>query len=422
MSTSVLMIAYHFPPCAEVSGVLRTLSMANHLVEAGYSPIILAPRGLAFPDISERSPKLSDGCHVVRTLALDAARHTGLFGRYPKHLALPDRWVSWQLTAVPKGLHLIKRYRPKVIWSTYPIATSHLIANILHRMTGIPWIADFRDPMVLEEPVMPAATRVSRGKLESVVIRNAQTCAFVTRHMMTQYEEKYEGIPHGEFVLLPNGFDEESFAEIATPPLAVPTASVRKTDGNGTAVRLVHSGLLYPAGRNPRPFFQALANLSDSGRVCPETLQIVLRASGSDRMFARMIEELGLGGIVELAPRLERPEALRELYGADGLLLFQGREFNAQVPAKIYEYLKVGKPIFALLDHGGETAEIMSREHSGLSVDLENVEDIESGLLQFIAMVNEGAYRGLSEEALSKYSRSVGAKGLVRVIDGLISG
>lgn len=46
-----------------------------------------------------------------------------------------------------EGLKMIKEFKPDVIWSTYPIATAHVIASALHRKTGIPWVADFRDPM-----------------------------------------------------------------------------------------------------------------------------------------------------------------------------------------------------------------------------------------------------------------------------------
>jgi hypothetical protein len=84
---------------------------------------------------------------VERAFALDASRQLAVRGRYPAFMARPDRWVSWWLGAVPKGLAMIRKYRPQAIWSTYPIATAHKIACTLQRLTGLPWIADFRDPM-----------------------------------------------------------------------------------------------------------------------------------------------------------------------------------------------------------------------------------------------------------------------------------
>ena len=37
----VLMIAYHYPPCAISSGQQRTLSFSRHLPESGWEPIVL---------------------------------------------------------------------------------------------------------------------------------------------------------------------------------------------------------------------------------------------------------------------------------------------------------------------------------------------------------------------------------------------
>jgi hypothetical protein len=35
-------------------------------------------------------------------------------------------------------------------------------------------------------------------------------------------------------------------------------------------------------------------------------------------------------------------------------MVFQGTPFNTQIPAKIYEYFRAGKPILGLVDTAGE--------------------------------------------------------------------
>ena len=52
--------------------------------------------------------------------------------------------MTWQYDAGRAGMRLIRDWHPDVIWSTYPIATAHLIGETLHRRSGLPWIADFR--------------------------------------------------------------------------------------------------------------------------------------------------------------------------------------------------------------------------------------------------------------------------------------
>ncbi|TQE98065.1 MAG: glycosyltransferase family 4 protein [Spiribacter salinus] len=71
--------------------------------------------------------------------------------------------MIWALRALPVGVRVIRGERPAVIWSTYPIATAHLIGYLLHRLTGLPWIADFRDSMTEPDyPDDPAQWRAYR--------------------------------------------------------------------------------------------------------------------------------------------------------------------------------------------------------------------------------------------------------------------
>lgn len=43
---------------------------------------------------------------------------------------------------------MIRELKPHVIWTTFPIATAHAIGARLQHISGLPWIADFRDSML----------------------------------------------------------------------------------------------------------------------------------------------------------------------------------------------------------------------------------------------------------------------------------
>ncbi|MEF8794599.1 MAG: hypothetical protein V5A50_13100, partial [Thiohalorhabdus sp.] len=155
MTRRALLIAYHFPPVQGSSGVLRTLSFARHLPELGWEPLVLTAHPRAYPRTSEHQmADIPEDLVVKRAFALDTARHLALRGTYPGPLAVPDRWWTWWLGAVPAGLRMIRHYRPEVIWSTAPIITAHWIAATLSRLSGLPWVADIRD--LLTEPDEPA--------------------------------------------------------------------------------------------------------------------------------------------------------------------------------------------------------------------------------------------------------------------------
>ncbi len=87
----------------------------------------------------------------------------------------------------PGGLRLIHRHRPAVLWSNFPIATEHLIALMLHRLTRLPWVADFRDSMTEEYyPRDPMTWRTCFG-IERAVAARASLLVFTAERMREMY-------------------------------------------------------------------------------------------------------------------------------------------------------------------------------------------------------------------------------------------
>src|SRR5699024_902587 len=188
---------------------LRTLAFTRYLPCSGWQPIVLSAHARTYSRVDNASLSvLPDNLPVVRAFALDARKHLGIRGSYPVMLAQPDRWASWWLGAVPAGLRLIKRDRPSVIWSTYPIATTHLIAHTLHRLTGLPWVADFRDPVSNTDLGSSALTHWTRARMEKKTIRRAACSVFTTDGAARLYAERYPWRPGEDFVVIPNGYDE----------------------------------------------------------------------------------------------------------------------------------------------------------------------------------------------------------------------
>jgi len=408
MNKTVIMTGFHFPPSALSSGHLRFLAFTKYLPECGWDPVVLSATPGAYELIDPASVRsIPKGCNVYRAFALDAKRHLAVMGKYPSILALPDRWASWWAAAVWNGLSLIKRYRAQAIWSTFPIMTSHCVAYTLHRLTGIPWIADFRDPVASSTAGKnPMAVR-SQTRWERRVLSCAARSVFTTPGAMQWCAEHYpEACRAGRLTVIANGYDDEAFADLGRPP---PRA--------GRPLVLLHSGLLYPEGRSPVPFFAALARLRDSGSVTPGMLKVVLRASGSEAAYTREIQRFGLGGMVTLAPPIGNHEALLEQAAADGLLLFQGSKFDLQIPAKVYEYLRIGQPIFALVGPNGDTATLLRESGGAELATADDVDAIASGLFGFLRALTEGTAPSPRPAAIAQYSRRAGARLLASLLE-----
>jgi glycosyltransferase involved in cell wall biosynthesis len=410
----VLMIAFHFPPQRGSSGVQRTLKFSRYLGASGWQPLVLSAHPRAYANKGDDQLRDVPAEVVVRrAFALDTSRHLAIKGRYLGTLALPDRWVSWLFGAVPAGLRLVRKYRPQVIWSTYPIATAHLIGLALHRVTGLPWVADLRDPMTdVDYPPNRTVRKVLRW-VEAQTVRHAARVVFTTPGAVATYQERYPQLPPERFALIENGYDEENFSDAET-------LAARRLAARTGPLLLVHSGIIYPTERDPVPFFEALAALLESGRISPAMLQVRLRAAVHEDYLNTLISKHGIGSIVSLAPHVPYREALTEMLSADALLVLQGSNCNAQIPAKIYEYLRAGRPILALTDPAGDTAATLRRAGIDSIGPLDSRDAIMDTLMRFIGQVGAGTAPLPAPEAVLANSRRSRAAQLGALLDEVV--
>jgi glycosyltransferase involved in cell wall biosynthesis len=410
---TTLIVAFHFPPFGAGSGILRILKFCRFLPEFGWQPVILTAKSSAYERTDETLVKqIPAGVPVTRAFAVDAQRDLSFRGRYFRWSALPDRWANWSLAAVWEGLFLIRRWRVDVILTTFPIATSVFIGYLLHKLTGKPWVVDFRDSMTEENyPEDPVTRRVYRW-IESKAAQNAARLVFTARSTIQMYRKRYPWLSAEKCLLIPNGYDEEDFQWLS------PARSAQSTLQE--PLRLVHLGVIYPFERDPRPFFRTLARLKQQGRIHPSELKVELRASGSEAYYALILKELDIADLVYLLPALPYPAALRDAALSDGLLLFQAANCDHQIPAKAYEYLRLGKPILALTSHSGDTAALLQETGGATIVDLTDEEAIFTALPDFLDSLRKRDYAPASFETVQRYARRNQSRTLAETLSQIV--
>ena len=297
----LLLIAYHFPPDAEV-GAIRPQKLVKYLPECGWDPLVLTvdPRHHAAHDPA-RSRDVT-GARVWRTGEVPNPRTLAVsfrnaLRRYLRHgppdsqlpilpfdvknaeasgprdrlrrlilslCWLPDANLGWLFPALRTGLVIIRRERPRVILTTSPPPTAHLVGLWLSRLTGVPWVADFRDPWAgdaakprfVRSPLSDALDR----RMERTVIRAASAVLVTTDRLGARLMERYPEVDPRKFTTLSNGFDPEDFA---TVPVPTPSPNFLVT----------HVGSLYHR-RSPVAFLQAAAALVRSGEIPLSDLRI----------------------------------------------------------------------------------------------------------------------------------------------------
>jgi glycosyltransferase involved in cell wall biosynthesis len=407
----VLIVAYHFPPQAGSSGYLRSLKFCRYLPEHGWQPSVLTVHPLAYEQTNpSQLTDIPSSVSVSRVFALDTRRHLSFRGRYLRVMALPDRWVSWCLGAIPAGLLLLRRQKCEVILSTFPIASALLIGWLLHRLTGKPWIVDFRDSMTEPDyPRDPLTWKVYRW-LEKIAVRDASRLVFTASSAVRMYLERYPDLSPTRCSLILNGYDDEDFRHLEPCP-----------DVLNRPLRLVHMGLLYPIERDPQPFFRAVSQLQKDGTLNASRLRIELRASGFESTYGPMIRAEGLENLVHLLPPLPYREALQDSANADGLLLFQATCCDHQIPAKVFEYLRLAKPILALTSHTGDTAALLGQTGGATIVDSADCQAIFRALPEFVKSVEARSHPRPEPSLVQRYSRKGQANALAHLLDEVIA-
>jgi hypothetical protein len=412
---TILLIAKDYPPSTESSGVQRTLKFSQYLPEFGWDVQVLTVQSRTYGKNSslDQLAEIPESVIIKRAFALDTALHLSIKGRYLSWMALPDRWASWVPFAFVLGLSMIIRKRPDVIFSTYPCASAHLVALLLHKVTGIKWVADFRDPMLYRNNSINGSQQKFYQWIEQQTVLNCCRTIFTTPGAIENYAKvRYPLYPVENLILLANGYDENNFLEVSDIDQS------RKTPTK--PLILLHAGHLYRSERDPSYFFQGLANLFLESRLKKGDLKIVLRSSGNEKEYSDLINAFNLQDIVLLEPAIPYKQALAEMLSVDGLLLFQGSLCNQQIPAKLYEYFRAKKPIFALTDLQGDTANLLRDAGVTTMAPLDDPDKISSELMGFYDLLKAGIAPIASDDFVYKQSRKSRAQQLASLLEGVL--
>lgn len=394
---TLLMVAYYFPPLGGIAS-LRALGFAEHLPEFGWEPVVLAPSNGAYlrdPSLAYRrdrvvrawSPELSragkrilyTGGDDVRPATVGAVRALarGLARRW---LYFPDAHIGWYPAAVVRGSRMAARRSFHAIFSSsFPI-TAHVVARTLHRRTGIPWVAEFRDPW--------SDRRRNAGRLERALADEASALVMPSPSWSVAHAERW-----GRTVLtIPNGCEPT--------PLAAPPR------GELIACYL---GSYYPGRQDLSAAWAALARMAASGTVSRVRLRIVGEMTG---VMRAELHRHGLEPLLETTGFLPHREALRQIAGAS-VLLAAGGEADAAgagwIPAKLFDYLQSGVPIVWVGKPSDDAAALLAL-HEGCHI-------VGRGDVDGVVSAFEASLGMRYERELSGITRRDRAQQLAKVLD-----
>lgn len=427
----ILIIAYYFPPSGG-SGVQRVLKFAKYLPENGWQPTILTvdPAYAAYPDHDESLAKdVPKGIKVVRTRSWDPysfyaklqgrrkqdmigtgfVRESANKGRISRlalwlraNLFLPDARVGWVPFAASAASRLIRKERFHALLTSGPPHSVHLVGRRLHRRFEIPWVVDMRDPWTDQwsNKVMPQ-TRLARqvdAMFERSVLKEADAVVSVSDGVGEGLHTK---APIKRYETITNGFDSDDIP---------PSTWISRDDDPFT---LTYVGTLY-GPRHVPALVQALAKVARERSI---RVQFVGRV---DEAVLQAYREMGLGDFLQVVPYVPHAEAIGYMRAANILLVVIDRvaQNRGIAPAKMYEYLALGKPIMCIGPTDGDSATILSKTRGGVVINYDDVD----GMQDFIAMHADAFSGGQAleisdHEAVQAYDRRFLTQRLASLVD-----
>jgi glycosyltransferase involved in cell wall biosynthesis len=372
----VLLVTMYFPP-AGGGGVQRPLKFATHLPALGIETHVLAPDDPKWLHVdAELQPPTQAWVHRARYLGPRSRKLAEeLHGRHgldrlsrqarslSRRLLVPDENVSWNLTAIPAAVRIVRAEEIDVVLTTSPPNSVHLIGAAAKRATGARWVADLRDSITAhphrraERAVVRAKEKVSE-QVARLVARQADAIVAASEAIADETRALH---PKGVVVPVLNGADFDDFAGL----------EYRRAD----RFRITHTGSFF-GKRNPRPFLQALA---DSGLD-----DVVARFVGDFRSADRdWAAQLDLGDRFELHPYVPRRASLAMQRDSDALLLLipdAGGRGRGVLSGKVFEYLAAERPILAAVPPDGAAAQLIEEIGAGVVAPPDDVAALVSAL------------------------------------------
>lgn len=420
---SVLMIAYFFPPMAG-SAVQRSMKFVKYLPDFGWRPIVVcgdeahffdlgldatllddvppaarimrprfvSPLGIRSrlqrlfrvrPTIAGEDPSAADGkqggAGVSETLRPPSGALRFL-GRVLHPLESPpiDAALYWALSIVPLCRRLIAEEQVDLIYTSSDPYSDHIAGWILKRLTGKPWVADFRDPWTQTWNYSHRGWR-RRCDLfaEQRVLRYADRVIGVTPSQTQGLWDLVPGRDPAAFVTIENGFDEEDFSSAADrlKPLARAIASYSESAGGaGARTLLSHVGIIYDG--TALPFLQALERLGPAGKRLE--VRFVGGLAPQERSW---LAEHPVSAGVEVLSRVPHTEAVVQMRASDAVLLILGTSarWRGIYTGKLFEYLRCGRPIL-MVGPEGDASRLVQASGTGCWVPADDIEAVVEAL------------------------------------------
>ncbi len=308
---------------------------------------------------------------LTRTVSIVLAPFIGLEKLI---LGYSSQW-SWAMPAFIHGLGLVRSGKVDLVFSTGGAWSAHLAGLWLKKWTGIAWIAEIHDPLVIRK-------NPNDQGFEQPKNRDARFRHYLERQL-TKYADHVwwftDGAVHYAKVRNPNLNTPENAHGFMVLPGAEPPGGVTsvKPHRYSEKLNLCHFGSL-AKDRSLSTILNALVPLLEKYPEARDQIRVHAYGAPLDSLSISAIKDLGFSDVLSAHGRLEkdpitgksgRERVVEKMQEADVLILLHGNdEWCAEyIPSKLYEYLWAGRPIWGITHRNPQLDEMLQERNAYLS-------------------------------------------------------
>jgi hypothetical protein len=425
-----LLITYYWPP-AGGAGVMRWAKMSKYISGFGWEPVIYTPEGGEVGAQDQSLLKELPDLEIIRTPIWEPYDlYKTFLGRNKKeklysgfinegkkastaqkisvwirgNFFIPDARMFW----IKPSVRFLKKYLAAhpvdAIVSTGPPHSMHLIAEKVHKATGIPWVADFRDPWTnidfYRDLHLSGWADRRHHALEKKVLNNASKIVTVTWRSREEFKEI---CGREDIEVVPNGFDDADF----------PFAGKEALDSDFT---ILHIGSMNK-DRNPEVFWKAVQAAIVASPALKSKLRIQL-IGPVDFSVRASVEAAGLRDVTSFVEFIPHDEAVKRQQQVQVNLLVINNTPNSRtiIPGKLYEYLGAGRPLLAIGPKDSDSAKVIGLTKGGVVHEYDDVEGLTQRILEYFKRYQEGNLTG-NAEGTQQFTRRNLAGEFSKVLD-----
>ena len=407
--TTVLLIHYYFPPRGGAA-VQRIVKFCKYLEQFKCRVIVLT----SGVDYSLRDDDLLDSIPPDTKVftTYEPGQKKAMEGQFGRRNMIVDSFLVWLPIAVKKAREIIASNDIDVVFTTSPPHSQQLIGLRLKKKTGLPWVADFRDPWTSDLRFMKHK-KGWRGLIdrwvEKRVLKHADIVVATTPTATEMFQKKApKSCVQSKFKCITNGYDGDDYKEIGKVSI--------------NQIKFAYVGSAGPLISDPSFFFHGLKKALDTEPNLRKKLRVHF-IGGLDPQNRQLIQSLGLEEIIKYMGFFSHRKAIQLMMDSDVLLLFElpvgnNNEPTRVIPSKVFEYIGANRPIMAMVIEG-DTSNLLGEYCLANVIDPKNLDDISNAIVNYYRQFEAGKLLKNAFPPPIKFSRKEQAKHLANIFHEL---